>query len=719
MKRSAKTQSFLISEERPLAAVGMSFLAAALVVSFFDISVSIFVGICLAAAILAALLFRAAPRASLRLFSAVLGAVFFFCFLSARIDLSSMQGQTVTLSGQAQQTTQNGALASCVLSDVQCKQIDGSFRVMIYLHGEPDWNDGDILTVSGKVFSAEQTDGFDSVQFLSKENLAGNVLAQSISVEKTGTLPPRSLAKRANDWICVQIKVRLPGEAGAVFCGMLLGNTDGISDRTTDAFRTAGVAHLFSVSGFHIMLVSLALKRILRRIHLSNRKAAVIALFAAWGYVFLSGGEIPAVRAGIMISFVLAGGLFGRRSDSLNSLFGAALFIVLSAPYALTSASFLLSFSATLGLCVLAPKLLDAAESVLPVKNRAVHSLLTSVCASTACSVSILPVSAYFFGGVSLVSPLANLFVCGIAGCAGGLFLVGCLPGMQMFYACASSLLHLLCEGTAALSALPASFFGFSSPAGMIGLSVFLAGIACALIVSKQMRRYIVRFLCVMLAGMTVFLAGMQYLDRDAVLFYTFSYSDELQAVVSVQNGTADITVLGDSRDYGLPLLSFLKARNVHTIRSLIFTERTTDSVTPIHLLNETLGVSHVIMHRQNAIYTPLSRAGYDVLTFSDAKYLPLYAGIDVRCSETGAVTVMIEKNGIKAGISTDQSISGANVQFLRVNNLKTLCTTEGIYSIIMNAPPDFVLKGGDHVFSAPPSVTVRVDKSGRISVWR
>ena len=127
----------------------MSFLAAALVVSFFDISVSNFVGICLAAAILAALLFRAAPRASLRLFSAVLGAVFFFCFLSARIDLSSMQGQTVTLSGQAEQTAQNGALASCVLSDVQCKQIDGSFRVMIYLHGEPDWNDGDILTVSG------------------------------------------------------------------------------------------------------------------------------------------------------------------------------------------------------------------------------------------------------------------------------------------------------------------------------------------------------------------------------------------------------------------------------------------------------------------------------------------------------------------------------------------------------------------------------------------
>lgn len=697
----------------------MSFLAAALVVSFFDISVSIFVGICLAAAILAALLFRAAPRASLRLFSAVLGAVFFFCFLSARIDLSSMQGQTVTLSGQAQQTTQNGALASCVLSDVQCKQIDGSFRVMIYLHGEPDWNDGDILTVSGKVFSAEQTDGFDSVQFLSKENLAGNVLAQSISIEKTGMLPPRSLAKQANDWICTQIKTRLPGEAGAVLCGMLLGNTDGISDRTTDAFRTAGVAHLFSVSGFHITLVSLALKRLLKRFHLSNRKSTVIALFAAWGYVFLSGGEIPAVRAGIMISFVLAGGLFGRRSDSLNSLFGAALFIVLSAPYALTSASFLLSFSATLGLCVLAPKLLDAAESVLPVKNRAVHSLLTSVCASTACSVSILPVSAYFFGGVSLVSPLANLFVCGIAGCAGGLFLVGCLPGMQMFYACASSLLHLLCEGTAALSALPASFFGFSSPAGMIGLSVFLVGIACALIVSKQMRRYIVRFLCVMLAGMTVFLAGMQYLDRDAVLFYTFSYSDELQAVVSVQNGTADITVLGDSRDYGLPLLSFLKARNVHTIRSLIFTERTTDSVTPIHLLNETLGVTHVIMHRQNAIYTPLSRAGYDVLTFSDAKYLPLYAGIDVRCSETGAVTVMIEKNGIKAGVSTDQSISGANVQFLRVNNLKTLCTTEGIYSIIMNAPPDFVLKGGDHVFAAPPSVTVRADKSGRISVWR
>ena len=158
----------------------MSFLAAALAVSFFGISVSIFVGICFIAAILAILLFRAAPRVSLRIASAILGAVFFFCFLSGRIDLSSMQGQTATLSGQAQQTVQNGTLASCVLNNAQCTQIDGSFRVMIYLRGEPDWNDGDTLTVSGTILSAEQTDGFDSVQFLSKENLAGNVFAQSI-----------------------------------------------------------------------------------------------------------------------------------------------------------------------------------------------------------------------------------------------------------------------------------------------------------------------------------------------------------------------------------------------------------------------------------------------------------------------------------------------------------------------------------------------------------
>ena len=68
----------------------------------------------------------------------------------------------------------------CIVQHAQCTQIDGSFRVMIYLRGEPDWNDGDTLTVSGTIFSAEQTDGFDSVQFLSKENLAGSVFAQRI-----------------------------------------------------------------------------------------------------------------------------------------------------------------------------------------------------------------------------------------------------------------------------------------------------------------------------------------------------------------------------------------------------------------------------------------------------------------------------------------------------------------------------------------------------------
>ncbi len=669
--------------------------------------------------VLAVLLFRSSPRVSLRIVSAVLGAVFFSCFLSARADLSGLENQTIKFSGRAEQTTQDGTLASCLLNDAQCAQIDKMFRVKVYFRGEFDWRDGDTLIVSGKVLPAEQTDAVDTVRFLSEENLAGSVFAQNVSIAKTGVISPRSLAKQANDWICRKIKTQFPGEPGALLCGMLLGNTDGISGRTIDAFRTAGAAHLFSVSGLHITVVSLSLRYLLRRLRLSNRKSAVAALFAAWGYVFLSGGSISSVRAGIMVSFVLAGALFGRRSDSVNSLFGAALFIGISAPYAITSAGFLLSFSATLGLCVLAPKLLNAVESVLPFENRVLHVLVSSVCASVSCTVSVLPVSACFFGGISLVSPLANLFVSGISGCAGILAFVGYLSGIRPFSVWASSLLRLLCEGVTAISDMPGAFFGFSSPEGEIGLAVFFISFFGAFAVSKRLRCHAIRFLCVMLAGMIVFFAGSQHMNRDAVSFYTFSYLDELQAVVSVQNGTADIVVLGDSRDYGLPLVSFLKARNVHDVRSLILTQRMVSSVTPIHLLREVFGVSYVVLHRENAVCAPLFQAGYDVLTFSERKYLPLFAGIGAHCSETGGVTVTIEKNGIRAGVSTDQSVSGANVQFLRVNNLKTLYTTEEIYSIIMNAPPDFVLKGGSHVFSAPPSVAVRVDKRGKISVWR
>ena len=697
----------------------MSFLAAAFAVSFFDLSLSIFVGFCILSVLLCIVLFHRAPRISLRIAAAICGAVFLFCFQYTRFDLSSFENQTISLTGHAVDTEQTNANTKFILESAHLNGQTRTFRVMVYMRGEPTWEDGDTVDITASVFAAEKTDAFDSYRFLHDNNLAGTVWASDAVVIETGSPPPMTRFKQLKNMLSDIIRAQVPGEEGALLSAMLFGDTENLSDLTISSFQAAGIAHLFSVSGFHITLFSLFLKRFLQRLHLSRRKSAFFALVGAWSYVLLSGAQIPAVRAGIMATAVLIGELVGRRSDAVNSLFGAGLLIVLLSPWSITSASFLLSFSATFGLCVLSPALMRTVKMILPIKVRVFTTILSSVCASISCSISILFVSAYFFGGISLISPIANLLTIFLVPSSLLLTLISFLPGMDLFTSLASALLRLFCQLVETLSKLPYAFFGFFTPQGEIALVVFGMIFVGFILFLPKLRHHSIRFIFFLLAGITVFLFVSEQNNMQTSMISTFSYSDEMQAVVCAQNGEADVILLGDARDYGTSLLSFLRARNIKAIRSLIFTDPSNSSITPVYFLNQTLGIEYVVLHRENVLYEPLRDAGMQTITFSNNIPRPIFGDLLVLCNESGVVTVKMKKYNVTVSISTDQIVSDAQVQFLRVNNLKTLYTTEEIYSIIMKAPPDFTLSGGTNAFFSDPSITIWIAPSGNISVWR
>lgn len=152
----------------------------------------------------------------------------------------------------------------------------------------------------------------------------------------------------------------LPGEAGPFAAALVIGERSTMPGDLQVAMRNSGLAHLIAISGLNFALVAgfvfvavrfgLALIPMLALRFPIKKWAAFTALLASLGYLLLTGASVPTERAFLMTALVLIAVLIDRTSLSMRLLMWAALAIVLHSPEAVLSASFQMSFGATLAL---------------------------------------------------------------------------------------------------------------------------------------------------------------------------------------------------------------------------------------------------------------------------------------------------------------------------------------------------------------------------------
>lgn len=280
----------------------------------------------------------------------------------------------------------------------------------------------------------------------------------------------------------------------ALASGILLGGSDGIPEDVKTAFRDAGVYHLLSVSGLHMatvaqcMVLLLSLLPIPRRLRYAAAFAGIVLFMGVAGFV-------PAVvRSGLMYLLLLAGHFFSRRADSLNSLGLATLALCAASPYAAADVGLLLSFSATLGILLCAPRFTRFLQRHGPrarVLNRLAAAACGVVATSLAAALFTLPVCLLVFDTVSLISPLTNLLVL--------------LPSTWMIYAL------LLAACFTALPIAPLATCGWwaadALAQGLIAIARWCAGLPLAAAVTDY--RFVPLWLaCAMLTLGCAFLIG-------------------------------------------------------------------------------------------------------------------------------------------------------------------------------------------------------------------
>ncbi|MBR7652811.1 ComEC/Rec2 family competence protein [Brucella oryzae] len=179
--------------------------------------------------------------------------------------------------------------------------------------------------------------------------------------------PPDELTAEISQWIAMlrvrvseRIEEVIGGEDGSVASALVAGTRAGISEKTNDDLRKAGLAHILSISGLHMALAAGVVMLTLRSLfalfpafsvrHPVKKYAAFLSLLSCTFYLAMSGADVAAQRSYVMIAVMLGALLVDRAAISMRNLAIAALAMIAISPHEILGPSFQMSFSATAAL---------------------------------------------------------------------------------------------------------------------------------------------------------------------------------------------------------------------------------------------------------------------------------------------------------------------------------------------------------------------------------
>lgn len=274
---------------------------------------------------------------------------------------------------------------------------------------------GEIIRLRGKLKTPPENEDFSYRDYLARFGIHSYM-----SAAKVTRLP---LPRGGNPLLAgiYALKARalanlyqlFPDPEASLMAGILLGVDTGLPPDLQQAFKDTGTAHIIAISGFNIAIIAGLFATFFSRF-LGPRRGALAAVIGIGLYTLLVGGDAAVVRAAIMGGFSLFARQVGRRQQGLNTLMLVAAVMAAANPFVLWDVGFQLSFFATLGLILYAGPFQAWAERQIARRASAEAAqkiagpLAEFALFTIAAQLTTLPVMAYHFGRISLVSLLVN-----------------------------------------------------------------------------------------------------------------------------------------------------------------------------------------------------------------------------------------------------------------------------------------------------------------------
>lgn len=294
-------------------------------------------------------------------------------------------------------------------------------------------------------------------------------LRDGFEVSRLEVVRDRGAGPRAAAWTAVE---RL-GSSSDLAAALLLGR--GAPDERW-TFKRAGLLHVLAVSGLHLGLAIGAIYLLLSGLGVPWRARQVLAIGAAFAYLWFTGGSLPTQRAALMAVAFFGYRLLARRPHRLAAISLAIIALVLWDPAQVRTVSFQLSVAAVLGIATLGLDLVAWRTRHWPLRpwplDRPVwrgvlwlgRGASDGLAIGIAATLAVMPLLGWHFGEAQPWSPLASVVVAIplslalITGLvylvASSLWLAGPWAGLALVV---DGALGLLASGAELMAALPGS----------------------------------------------------------------------------------------------------------------------------------------------------------------------------------------------------------------------------------------------------------------------
>jgi len=238
-----------------------------------------------------------------------------------------------------------------------------------------------------------------------------------------GSFSLAEFRKAAKQKVTDYIHRQYEGSRASVFlAGIATGDFD---DRSmVYEFGRFGLQHIMAISGFHFAIIA-GIFSLLLRFVFNQRTAAIVLIFLLSSYYLFLGSASSIMRAWVTILIALLSTVFKKRSNGLNSLGIALIFILLIDPLLSRSLGFQFSFAATAAILILFPLSDQLLQSFL--KKRYLSNLVQmdflnqhgycflvfcrqAIALSLAVTLVTLPITLYYFQKFPIMSLIYNLF---------------------------------------------------------------------------------------------------------------------------------------------------------------------------------------------------------------------------------------------------------------------------------------------------------------------
>ncbi len=252
--------------------------------------------------------------------------------------------------------------------------------------------------------------GFNYQKFMRRKHIFHQVNLKNTAYLKTGvqnntlwTMAASLRQKLKHNFLKQGWDTQINGLVTALF----LGERQDLSPELYQNFQATGTVHILAISGLHIGILLLFLNLIFKPVKAKSKWLfLVLTIGLLWFYALLTGFSPSVLRAVIMFSFLQIGLQSRRASNIYNSLFLAALVMLLIDPDYLFQLGFQMSFMAVLSIVSFYPLF----SRWTPVTNKYLKWWIDLFWVSVAAQIGVLPLSLFYFHQFPVYFFVANLF---------------------------------------------------------------------------------------------------------------------------------------------------------------------------------------------------------------------------------------------------------------------------------------------------------------------